>query len=113
MNDVNKAAESETKRHSSGSALNCLVMFFRVMATPGCWIRNRLTNKEWDRKVLDLLEKGQFSEVGQYTVKLGGEQIWVKNYPYEFGYNAYTTGTGMPSRSTVFKLKDAINRIET
>jgi len=106
-------SDKNDERRGIKSALNCFVMFLRIIFTPSCWIRNRRTNRKWDRKILELLEDGDITCIGDYTARLGDKLVWIENYPYEFGYEAYTINTGMPSRSTVFKLKDAISRAET
>lgn len=81
---------------------------FRILITPGCWMRSRPTNKVLDAWMIQALKKPEFSKLSEYSVFLNGKKIWIKNYPYAFG-NLYDYGNwGLPSRSTVFSLFDAI-----
>ncbi len=92
---------------------NELLCFLRIIMTPSCWIRNRSTNKQWDRMVLSQLKTPHFTENDNYTVMLNGVQMWVENYPYAYGTDYTGLNDGMPSRATVFRLKDALDRAKT
>ena len=82
----------------------------RWLLNPAFWLRNKPTNRSWDLMILNQLKEPLFERINEYTVNLNGVAIWVKNYPYCYGYDYTEKNLGLPSRSTTLKLKDAINR---
>jgi hypothetical protein len=82
---------------------------FRILTTPSCWIRVNPINKALDAWVIEALKKPEFSEITLYTIVLNGKKLWVENYPYCYGHLHSHQKYGLPSRSTVFALFDAIS----
>jgi hypothetical protein len=83
--------------------------WIKVLLTPSCWIRNYPYSKEYDDICLKQLENPVFTNVGEHYAQLNGKLVWINNYPYaafhlERGRLAYK----LPSRRTVFKLKEAL-----
>jgi len=89
-----------------------LCFWIRLLSNPNCWIRNGLTNRKWDRKLSKELDNPTFIRVDKWTVKLNGVEIWVRNYPYEYGYDYIGKNKGLPSRATVFRFMDALKQSE-
>lgn len=61
-----------------------------VLTHSDYWVKLKKVSGEWDRvlnEVLDQYESEITSEmVEKYTLKIGGQEIWISNYPYSFGY---------------------------
>lgn len=87
-----------------------LSLFIRVLYTPSCWIRNRPTNREWDKKVRQQLKNPKFTNINSYKCNLRDLTIWTENYPYAYGTDDTGRVKGMPSRRTVFKLRNALTK---
>jgi hypothetical protein len=82
---------------------------FRILTTPICWIRVHSTNKALDAWMIQALKNPEFSEITSYTIVLNNKKLWIENYPYCYGYLYGHQTYGLPSRSTVFALFDAIS----
>ena len=81
----------------------------RILTTPSCWTRIRATNKVLDAWMIEALKNPEFSQLTAHSVFLNGKHIWITNYPYCYGYLYSHQDLGLPSRTTVFKLFDAIS----
>lgn len=97
----------------------------KTILTPSCWLRVGTTSSSWDREVNLLIDNKSsvkltrlssgvaYSSNGEIlTIELGGIGIWIGNYPYSYGEMypnlKYPPGK-LPSRKTVFKLKEYID----
>lgn len=49
---------------------------------PDYWLQNHTYSKAWDRKLNELLDKYDFTNIGSYTAMLGDTAIWISNHPY-------------------------------
>lgn len=85
-------------------------MFFRILTTPSCWIRNYRTNKFWDKKINQCLDNPCFSSLSEHAVMLNGMKIWIENHPYASVRDVCCKKLGMPSRATVFRFYDALQK---
>jgi hypothetical protein len=85
-----------------------LSMFLRILTTPACWMRNHGTNPALDAWMLIALKDPQISQISSYTCRLNGVPIWIANFPYCFGHVGDSGSLGLPSRSTCFRLYDAV-----
>lgn len=78
------------------------------------WLMNEPFNKEWDKKLNELLDKHEFTEKSKYTAKLGNYTIWIKNYPYSC-FMPYSESEGTApfraSRLTILRCKEKIGYI--
>ena len=81
---------------------------FFVITHPSYWIMLNVYDERYDKWFNELLKKEKFSELGDYTVKLGEKEFWVANIPY----SCFTTysfdrevirGSIRPSRRTIHK----------
>ena len=90
--------------------MSYLLHLIRVLTTPSCWIRNRSTNKIWDREINLQLNNPTFTEVGNATCRLNGQAIWTENYPYDSFTDRETGISGMPSTKTVFRFNDILDK---
>ena len=80
---------------------------------PGCIIRNRSTGKEWNQQLLRILDTPiSISRRSEHVVIINGESIWVANYPYAYGSSEKRGVKGLPSRSTVVKLKMVVDALD-
>lgn len=84
----------------------------RIIITSKCWVRVGVTNKEWDESLNQALDAPTFSEYERFSIKLNGIKLWIGNYPYSYGhkYHDPSNEVKLPTRATVFKLKDAIHK---
>jgi len=82
--------------------------FLKILLTPNCWLRNYGYCKHLNKRILKELKNPIFTEVREHSATINGLQLWVSNYPRAYG----TTYKGqlLPSRYTVFKLRDALNK---
>lgn len=89
------------------------VKYYLRLLLPIHWLRNSGTNKHWDTFVLKQLENPSFEPLSNSNclVSLNGAPIWVANYPYAYGSPIGSTGgANLPSRITVMKLKEAVDK---
>lgn len=101
----------------------------KTLLTPSCWLRPEFTNYKLDHKINELINNKSsvklprlstgsvyyytYDMIGPASVELGGMRIWTGNYPFSYG-GCYLTNyakdlKGLPSRKTVFKLKEYID----
>jgi hypothetical protein len=82
---------------------------WKIIATPSCWLRNHPYSAEYDKLVLELLASEKVIH-GKHTSTLGNLVVWTENYPYAYG-SPYCHGDNiLPSRPTVFKLREAVEK---
>lgn len=89
----------------------------RILKTSSCWYRLYKTDKAWDSHINGLLDNPIF-EVNRlddncdFTILLNGYCIWVENKFYSYGhlYNIAYNDRKLPSRVTVFRLYDAVEK---
>lgn len=88
---------------------------FRILVTPSCWLRNRETDNDISAFINNALDNGcTIVIIDRFTVKLDGLTLWVRNYPYSFGYDCtYSSCSGLPDRETVFRLYDELQKIKS
>lgn len=79
---------------------------FNVLTEPRCWIRLGRTNNAWDELINKALDNPKFERYSEYTVFLNGINLWIGNFPYAFGSHNGDDSFGLPSRRTVFRLRD-------
>lgn len=84
------------------------VYLWEVLTTPKCWIRLCATNKVLDSEINKALDNPKFDDISSYTVNLNGMMLWIENYPYAFGSVYGNDSLGLPSRRTVFRLRDEL-----
>ena len=82
----------------------------RIIITPGCWIRNNLTNRRYSKIMEAQLEKHQPARISPHRATLNGVEVWVSNYPYDYGSDETGRMKGLPSRRVAFMLRDAMGR---
>lgn len=91
--------------------INEIYWALRILFTSECWIRNNATDKKWDAMILSELETPVFKEVDKYLINLNGKDIWVANKFYDgVKFWPKPISKGMPTRRTVFKFYDALER---
>lgn len=85
----------------------------RTILTPSCWLRNENTDKEWNKKLNEILddENLKIERGDKYIIKINNIPIWIENYPYSYGYIFDRIWkTSLPSRATVFRLKKVVDK---
>lgn len=88
-----------------------------VIFNPSYWIMNDSYNKEWDKKLNELMKEHKFIREG-YSSKLGDYSMWTENHPYaSFIPQSYRmtmpnwqitptgVGRGRPSRVTIIRAR--------
>lgn len=84
----------------------------RILTTPSCWIRNYPTDRALSKWINYSLNRGYSPEyLSRYNCSLNGKVLWIANYPYAYGHldNGHS---GMPDRTTVFRLKKALDEVQ-
>ena len=82
------------------------------------WLQQKEYNKVYDDWCKDQLKLGcNFTDITEYTAKLSGVGIWIKNHPYaSFSVHERKTPEYRPSRYTMFllhrKLKKQLEVVE-
>ncbi len=82
--------------------------FFKFMFSPSFWIRNYSTNKILDESLSRGIDESGVHIIDRHYCKIGETVVWIANYPYAYG-TVKGVG-GMPSRSTVNKLREAVTK---
>lgn len=49
---------------------------------PRMWVMNYDYSETWDKKLNDLLDNYNFTEISKHTTMLGNVQVWIGNIPY-------------------------------
>lgn len=84
-----------------------MIDFYRLFR-PRHWSRGHPTNLKWDAFLLDAVKSGGILPVDQYTVLIGGVEVWVGNHPYA-SFTPYRSSVKvMPTARTVDILTDII-----
>ena len=68
---------------------------------PHYWIMNNPYNKEVDEYMNELLDKYEFTNIGDYTADLGPAKVWITNHPYASMMIESISSSYRPSRLTI------------
>lgn len=82
-----------------------LYWFLKVITTPSCWLQNYKYSVGWDKKLRELLEKEEFTEISEHYAQIGKYKVWVANHPYASFTNKYEA---RPSRRTILKAMEKL-----
>ena len=82
---------------------------------PSFWFQNHKTDYKYDAELRKALDKYGVSRVDRYNCDVGGQLVWICNYPYAFGSpGGYSWGNSamkkLPSVLTRMKLKAMVER---
>lgn len=88
--------------------IEIILNVWMVITTPECWIQGSLYSVEWDKELIRLISDGQFTDIDNYTAKIGGHLVWVSNHPY--GSFTLTPIGVRPRRSTILRAYDKLVR---
>lgn len=74
---------------------------------PSYWIMNLSYSNVWDKKLNELLDKYEFTDIDKFTAKLGNYEIWVANHPYNsfVPYDDLINGKYRASRLTILRAR--------
>jgi len=92
--------------------MNKLFLTIYFIINPKWWIMVNKYDKDWDKKINELLDKHKF-EAPEYdnglSYKLGNHHIWLGSYPFSYGLQnrAYHVGD-RPSRYTIWKIRKRV-----
>ena len=75
---------------------------------PKFWLMNGPYDKDWDNEFNVLLDEHTFSNIDEYTTKLGDTTIWIANYPFACFRKRYVNKR--PSRLTILRAKKLLDR---
>lgn len=80
---------------------------------PNYWVMNDRYNEQWDKKLNELLDKYDFTNIDWASADLGNNKIWVANYPYScfIPYDFANKANIRASRLTILRAKKKIGRI--
>lgn len=89
----------------------------RVLATPSCWVQVNRYSRLWDSRLRKAAEQHKFTNVAEFSARLGPYKLWIENYPYG-SFRPYDRPDIRPRRITILRLGDklireAISEIET
>ena len=76
----------------------------RFLFMPNYWILNEPFDARIDSIVSDLLDKYEFTDISEYTGKLGDVRIWIANLPYAVNIYDDNIVDRRPSRATIYRL---------
>lgn len=80
--------------------------FLRALFSPSCWIRSHGTSLAWDKRLNQLLDNPETVVIQQHTTYINGVCIWTSNFPYGYGSRYRPAESGLPKRSTAYRLND-------
>ena len=92
-----------------------LIFYISIMFRPNYWFMNYKFNEYWDKKLNNLLAQNEFTEINNYTAKLGSIEIWHENHPYasfcrELLLNDKLSVIIRPSLYTIFMANKKLNK---
>lgn len=95
--------------------MNKLTRFFKSLQfifRPKFWLMNHPYNKHWDEQLNKLLDRVDVKPVDDFTHTIGGVGVWTSNYPYAYGhlYRGSRANYYRPSRLTILRLRDAVEK---
>jgi len=87
---------------------------FRVFCNPFCWLRNNVTDFEWNVELKELMKVYKFRSTGiKEKVILGDTTIWVGNHPYA-SFTPISRSVDLvdilPSRHTAVRAMDQMKK---
>jgi hypothetical protein len=87
-------------------------MWLRVFLTPSVWVQLYRYDERWDRALNELLERYDFTGIGECTAELGPLKVWIVNHPYAsmrpHQAGAYLPLDVRPSRATILRAGDQL-----
>jgi hypothetical protein len=63
------------------------------------------SDEYWDRELNQLLDDYKLKDIDTHTAVLNGVQVWIANYPYDYGTSGFS---GRPSRRTIYRLRKRV-----
>lgn len=73
---------------------------------PQFWLQNERTDYEWDALLNELMDKHEVTRTDAFTVQIGPVEVWVSNWPYQYGYAYRPHHRGLPTVGTRIRLKN-------
>lgn len=87
------------------------VRYFLRTLLPDYWSMLSEYSLDWDVELNNLLDKYDFSEIGDYTARLGPTLIWIANHPFA-SFECYSIGSTFfgkrPKRTTIVRAYDRL-----
>ena len=108
--DKDKIASSQNpNKIGFNLSINDLMLWVRILLNPNYWITTERYSKTWNDELNRLMNEHSFTEIDEYTAKLGNTTVWVANHPY-VSFTNYNTFRfkGRPSRLTIYKAKQKL-----
>ena len=86
-----------------------ILLNINFIINPMWWFMNEKYDKNWDKKINELLDKNEFKFISEYRSSIGDHDIWLGNFPFYYGINSDAKITspyfGRPSRSTIWRIR--------
>lgn len=76
------------------------IAFLITLLNPLYWIQVQKYSFVWDKKLNELMKDNNFTEITEFTAKIGCVTVWIANHPYG-SFNIYRCGF-RPSRITIY-----------
>lgn len=83
--------------------------FVHFLFRPSYWHQLYTIDMRWDAELNQLLDKHEFTDIGQYTVRLGDAVIWISNHPYASFTNYNRRDYHMARRRTIWRAKQKLD----
>ena len=93
--------------------INKIFDFLFFLFKPSFWLMSDKYSKEWDRKLLELMDKYEFTQREKHTAKLGNNLIWISSYPHACFHLYNLFGSELkarPSRKTILRAKEKLEK---
>lgn len=78
-----------------------MIEILKVIFSPSYWLMNYNYSKVWDEKLNELLEKNNFTDIGEYDATIWEYKVWISNHPYA----SFRCNNVRPSRRTIMKAR--------
>lgn len=88
------------------------ILSLQFIFKPSYWDMLYPYNEHWDKKLNELLDKYDFTEINNHTAKLGDNLIWIGNQKYACMelYNGYIDRRFRASRLTIQRGLKKLNK---
>jgi hypothetical protein len=91
-----------------------ILLNINFIINPMWWFMSEKYDKNWDKKINELLDKNEFKVESDTRASIGKYSVWIGNYPYYYGIDLEMKWIfeiseihyfGRPSRSTIWRIR--------
>jgi hypothetical protein len=91
------------------NTLDELKWFVHFLIRPSYWSQLYDVDMQWDAELNRLLDQHEFTNIGQYTAKLGDTSIWISNHPFASFTEYHRLDYAMARRRTIWRAKQKLD----